>query len=143
MELIRQEGHPKACILACIAMVEGATLDEVIRVAGSDQPPSAEARTKIAWHFGREEMYQAKSYAVAHYSDQCLAQFMRDYRTLMVSLSSCVNPNFAHCAVLHEGNLYDPHYGYNPMYPWDITIMRVSPIPGKIKSGIYKRTTSG
>jgi hypothetical protein len=40
MKLVVQRPHPKACLLACIAMVEGIELDEIIRIAGSDENDS-------------------------------------------------------------------------------------------------------
>lgn len=125
MKLVSQHPHPKACVLACIAMLERVTLDTVIGLAGSPEPPDYETRMRIAKFFGRERTYMTQSVPVIYWGTDSLMELMRQASTYIVSVNSCLDPNFAHAAILHERELYDPFYGMNPQYPWDKTITRV------------------
>lgn len=128
MKLVTQHPHSKACMLACVAMIEGVSLQEVIQLAGSDQPPSEDSRRKITEHFGKEEFYNHRSWRVENYTNRSVGALIKQHTTLLCAVSSSIDPNFAHAVVIHNNDLYDPHAGMNPTWPWDRVITRVSVI---------------
>ena len=55
-----------------------------------------------------------------------LAQMMREHRTLWCSVYDFADPGFAHAVLIHDGQLYDPHAGMNPTWPWSRVIGNVA-----------------
>ena len=136
MKLIMQHPHPKACVLACIAMVEGVNLETVIALAGDPGQPNYDTRLKIAKHFGRQYGYMSEcGVPIQFWGEGNLMDMMRAHETLLVSVNSITDPNFSHAAVIHQRQLYDPHYGMNPTWEWDKVLSRAYCVQPKVAHG--------
>lgn len=118
MKLVLQHPYPIACLLACIAMLEGVTLEEVIRIAGSSEPPYGEPAKRLKAHFGTDYVCLSGP-IIQGWGERTLGGFIREGKTMIGSVSSCIDPNYSHAVVIHEGRLYDPWHGIDPSWRWD------------------------
>ena len=129
MNLVLQRSNKHACVLACIAMVCDTTLDEVIKVAGTDGIPDPEVVKATCRHLGVE--YPDGGYIVDGFGDRSLPVLMSKHRTLMCTVASCLDLDFRHRVVIHDRELYDPGAGMNPSWPWDYRVCAAAPVDAK------------
>lgn len=122
MKLVRQDGHPNACWLACFAMFTDSDLATVIGIAGNDERHNFDGHERVTKHFG---LKLAKSCKTEGYGDNCLGGLMRQHPVLFCSWSSCLDPNYAHETLIHDGHNFDPLFGVDPQYRWDKYVSRV------------------
>lgn len=122
MKLVLQHPYPRACELACLAMLCDTDLATIIRIAGTDHEPDQSQRQPVLEHFG---LGFVAGYVTEGMGNHAIGALMRRHPTLLCSLSSYTDVNFAHAIVIHEGQCYDPSDGMNPVYPWHRYISRV------------------
>lgn len=133
MNLVLQHPHAEACQHACVAMVAGVTLKDVIRVVGHERRLGIDERIRALAHFGIE--HTAESFMVGVFAatnDNCLGYLIRNHRTLWCSVYSIVDGNYGHAVLIHDQQLYDPWHGLNPQWPWHRMIGSAAPIRSKV-----------
>jgi hypothetical protein len=127
VKLVLQGQHSKACHHACIAMLAGRDLQNVIRDAGHDVQLDLTIREKL-YDLYRLNVPRTR-FIIQPFSDgQGLAELMRNHRTLLCSAMSWKDPGYAHSIVIHDGELYDPSDGMNPNWPWHRVIAMATPV---------------
>jgi hypothetical protein len=127
MNLVMQHPHPLACQQACYAMLAGRTLDEVIRDVGHANRMAVEDRDKIVKLYGLKLDVWHSTPVGSFGNGTPLGPLMKEHRTLLCSVNDYRDISFGHSVVIHDGDLYDPHDGMNPMYPWSRVFTHVSP----------------
>lgn len=95
-------------------MICGVSLLEIIALVGPERLAEGE-RQRVCEHFG---VTIGDNYVVETYGNQSLSALSKHHKTMWVSVLDCVNPNFGHAVLFHDGNIYDPFYGINPQWPW-------------------------
>lgn len=123
MKLVRQDGHPTACWLACFAMFVDSDLGTVIEIAGNDERRNFEGANRVMAHFGLEHVRSVKTEG---YGNNCLGGLMRQHPVLFCSWSSCLDPSYAHETLVADGHNFDPLFGIDPSYPWDRYVSKVT-----------------
>lgn len=125
MELIRQDGFPDCCQQACIAMVSGKTLEEVIKMVGHSRRMGIGERNGILDSLGIKR-------EIGKHGGEFLASGWNNIPQLkgthLCSVYSFIDKDYAHAVVLHDGVLYDPWHGINPDWPWHRRIMTYTTI---------------
>jgi hypothetical protein len=108
-------------------MLAGVELFEVINVVGQERLGTSE-RIKALKHF--EVELEEWGYVVESFGKGTMASLTHKYKTLWVSVFDSVDVHFAHAALVHNGKLYDPHYGLNPTWTWSRYIGQATPVVG-------------
>jgi hypothetical protein len=57
-----------------------------------------------------------------------LGVLAKEHQTLLCSVNDYRDVCFGHAVVIHAGDLYDPHAGINPAWPWSRVITHASPV---------------
>lgn len=129
IKLVLQHPYPKACQHACIAMLAGAALEEVLAVAPS-MPMSYEDRLKAWGHFGIEADGRSNIHIEVYGNDtpSCLC---RRHPTILFSTFSHLDLSYSHQVLWHQGTLYDPLRGINPSWPWHERLSVACPVRRK------------
>lgn len=111
-------------------MLADRSIDEVISVVGHANSLGAEEREKVIKAFGiKMDVWSSRMVAAfARDPYRNLAQMMRENRTLWCSVYDFLDPNFAHAVLIHDRQLYDPHAGMNPVWPWSRVIGNVATV---------------
>ena len=124
MKLVMQHPHPQACELACLAMLADVTLDDIIKLVGSPRKPDSPDAERVREALG---LRIVDAMVVDGMGARCLGYLIPKHKTMIATLSSCVDVQFAHAVVIHGGQCYDPHWGMNPSWPWDkyISFVRI------------------
>jgi len=136
MELVEQKPYSKACTLACIAMIEGVSMQEIIDLCDYKEGSATHKhRELLADHFCREDVYCSSGYMIegTKVNGRALEQLHKEHGTLFCHVSDSLDFSFGHSVILHDNNLYDPHFGLNPQWTWSRHISRVSIVPKRIK----------
>ncbi len=116
MKLIMQTGHPDACGHCCVAMVAGVTLDKVFEMARGDSYLGEMMIRELLRQLGCPT--PDGSYLIEAFGNRTIAALQRKHPTMILSVFSCIDPQYSHAVVLHKGDLYDPWSGMNPQWPW-------------------------
>ena len=127
MKLVSQAGWPDACQQACIAMLADLPIEDVIAVVGDQRLGTSERRS--AW-LRFNIAIPDEGFLIQPYGSGSLARLMKEFPRLWCGVMDARNSMFSHCVVIDNGNLYDPHYGLNPQWPWSHYVMQVQPILG-------------
>jgi len=111
-------------------MLAGRTLDDVIAICGHDGQLSGAEREKVVKTFGIKMNPWASRMVAAFATEpyRNLAQAMREHYALWCSVYDSIDPNFAHAVVIHGNQLYDPHAGMNPTWPWSRVIGNIATV---------------
>lgn len=119
MKLVLQGNYHNACQQACLAMIIGVPIEDIIALVGAHRMGKTEHDLVF------------EKYGVSR-ADRCtkiegigldsLVGLRKRNSTLMLSVYDCMDANYAHAVLLHEGNLYDPYLGLNPQWPWSRVI---------------------
>jgi hypothetical protein len=127
MKLVMQQPHMSACKQACIAMLSGKTLEQVISDAGTDEKIDLSIRQRLFALYGIGGEIDL-SWINEPFSDHSFGALAREHETLLCSVYSWVNENYAHAVIFHRGELYDPYDGMNPEWPWHRFIGQITPV---------------
>jgi hypothetical protein len=133
MKLVLQYPHPLACQHACYAMLTGQTLERIIADVGNDNRMDVTDRERIVKRYGLKLDVWSGSFIVGYFPidpTKSLATLMKQHRTLLCSVNDYRDASFGHAIVIHNGDLYDPHAGMNPTWPWSRVISHVQPVEG-------------
>jgi hypothetical protein len=112
-------------------MVSGRTIDEVISVVGHSRQMDATEREKVCSAFGvKLNPWQMQPVAALAWAPilKPLGGMIRDHKTALCSVYDVVDPHFAHCVVIHELRIYDPHDGMVAAWPWSRVIGYMQPV---------------
>jgi len=125
VKLVLQGEHPNACQQACIAMLAGVELADVIAVIGSEAL-GGQGREQALAHFGLK--LSRVGFTVEGWGENCLGALRKKYPTLWLRMSDCLDPGYGHAALLHENQVYDPFWGLNPRWPWHRYVSHATPV---------------
>jgi hypothetical protein len=123
--LVRQLNH-ETCQQACVAMLAGVTIEEVIGFIGDKALGTAE-RHKCHERFGIGRPSGA-SWHMVDAVEHTLAKWVKAYRVLEGSVLCTRDPSYAHAVLLVDGHLYDPWRGIDPEWPWSRFIWKVQQV---------------
>jgi len=118
MKLVLQKEYWFACQQACIAMLAGVELKEVIDLVGPEIL-TLERRDKCHAYFGLVKPATGKFVHVlgGNYGYN-LSELMKEHDTWLCYVYDWVDDTYAHNVIIHEGSLYDPRDGIDPEWPW-------------------------
>jgi hypothetical protein len=125
INLVLQGSYGNACQQACLAMLAGVPLSEVISFIG-DHRLSREDHDKVCAYYGIE--IDPVGYRPAWMDTYRVGKMAKDHSTLLVSQFDWLDTAFSHCVLLHNGMMYDPAMGINPHWPWTRVIGMLSPV---------------
>lgn len=120
---VSQGEYRDACTQACLAMICGISLEEVIKEVG----PARLGSTNASRFLKPRGMQVGAAYVVEGFGCQSLPFLVSHNNTLWCSVYDALDRDFAHSVLIGEGDLLDPVHGVNPSWPWSrmITIARV------------------
>lgn len=132
MQLVSQlPNYPSACQQACIAMLAGTSLEEVVKLIGGDRLSYGE-KYKACEHFGiKLEEHKLIVSAFPYDKNKTLTQIQREYEgcPLWLSVYDRVDTSYGHATIFFRGSLYDPHHGINPHdWLWSRVISDAHPV---------------
>lgn len=125
MELVLQTTYPEGCQQACCAMLSGVSIEEIISLVGVGRMGNVEHEAVVT-KYGKGRANHGKF--IEHFTrdrNAMLGVLVREGGPHWLSLADCRDVQYAHAVLLHQGNLYDPWCGLNPMWPWSRYIQRV------------------
>lgn len=125
MRLVRQDNH-ETCQQACIAMLAGVTLDDVVRFAGDKALGTMERRA--AFDQFRITYPESEAGFVVGQIEHPLARVIRDHRLLLCSVADAKNGSWGHAVLIYDQHLYCPWRGIDPEWPWTRHIWKAMPI---------------
>lgn len=125
MRLVKQDNH-ETCQQACIAMLAGIALDDVVQLVG-DRALATSDRRRAFDHFRIKYPEDEAGWPVDSI-EKTLPFFMRAHRTLWCQVLDARDPAWGHAVLLHARHLYDPWRGIDPSWPWSRWIWKVMPI---------------
>jgi hypothetical protein len=128
---VSQLPYSNCCQQACIAMLAGVTLAEVIALVGDARMGSMESKKceeKFGIKFGRGFFTEAYGY-------HTVGGLSKNNRALWCGVWDSLDPGFAHNVLIVDRALYDPYVGINPAWPWSryisqVTIVEAAPMMG-------------
>jgi len=115
MKLVLQGQYQTACQQACLAMLADISIEDIIALVGPKRMDQAE-HDKVFEKYGVSRADRCTN-VMGIGLDSLVGLRKRD-PTLMLSLYDCMDANYGHAVLLHEGNLYDPYLGMNPSWSW-------------------------
>lgn len=124
MKLVLQTTYNEACQQACCAMLAGVSLEEIISLVGPGRMGNVEHEQVVA-RYGKGRANHGRF--IEHFTREnnaLLGVLARDGDTHWLSVADCLDVQYAHAVLLHQGQLYDPWCGINPMWPWSRYIQR-------------------
>jgi hypothetical protein len=125
IELVQQDSFPDACQQSVIAMLAGCPLQEVIALVGAKRLSYTErSRATDAFLITLSK----HGYLVDAYGERALGALEREHRTLWLSVSDYLNPNFGHAVLLSFGKLFDSEAGVDPVWPWSRYVSQAVPV---------------
>ena len=125
MRLVRQDNH-ETCQQACIAMLAGVTLDQVVQIVG-DHALGMDERRKAFEHFGIAYP-QGESGFVVGQVENPLVRLIRDHRLLWCSVACVRDGSYGHAVLIYDRHMYDPWRGIDQDWPWTRHIWKAMPI---------------
>lgn len=125
INLVLQGSHSNACQQACLAMLAGVTVEEVVSFIGDHRLMREDVR-KVCERYDIE--IDPVGYQSTWMDKYRIGKMAKDYGTLMVSQFDWFDTAFGHCVLIHNGQLYDPALGMNPHYPWTRVFGFTSPV---------------
>lgn len=125
MRLVRQDNH-ETCQQACIAMLGGVTLDDVVAFVGHKALGMEQRRA--AFNRFRIQYPEAEEGFVVGQVENPLARLIRDHRLMWCNVSCAKNGSWGHAVLIYDGHLYDPWRGIDPEWPWSRHIWKAMPI---------------
>lgn len=125
MRLVRQNNH-ETCQQACIAMLAGVEVEEVIKVIGDRALGMKERRTAFD-HFNIVYPDKESGFVVGQ-TENPLPKLMRDHRMLWCNVADAKDPNWGHAVLIYDRHIYDPWRGIDPEWPWSRHIWKAMPV---------------
>lgn len=102
-------------------MLAGVTLEEIISLVGPERMAMREhEKVREKYRTGRAD----SGIMVQPMGQYCLGSLAKCNETLWLSVSDCIDPQYGHAVLLHQGQLYDPWCGMNPMWPWSRYVVK-------------------
>lgn len=131
MRIVMQHPYSNACQQACIAMLAGVELQEVIRIVGEGRLGVGD-KLDTCKHFGivlSEYKIVLQTFATREYG-MTLTEIRKQYAgcPLWISQYDCMDTSYGHAVLLHHDTLYDPFYGVNPQHLWSRRLTDVCPV---------------
>lgn len=132
MKIVRQSNH-ETCQQACIAMLGGVELEEVIRLVGDRALATNERREAFA-HFGIRYP-EGEIGSVVGIVETPLVKLMREHKYLYCGVSDWKDPSWGHAVVIYDSHIYDPWRGIDPEWPWTRHIWKAMMVePDRLKA---------
>jgi hypothetical protein len=132
MQLVSQGGFSEACQQAVIAMIAGVTITDVIAVVGSKRLNREQQNVALDYF----DCKVADAYIrVENLGERCLGVLRKEHKALWLTVLDALDPAFSHSVLMVDSQLFDPHYGVNPHWPWShyvcyVRVVEVAPILG-------------
>lgn len=131
IQYVAQLPYVNACQQACIAMLAGVAITEVIAVVGDIRLGVSE-REKACNHFGivrKESKIIIQTFAIRE-CGKTLTEIKQEYSgcPLWLSLYDCMDSTYGHAVLFYNDILYDPWHGVNPQWLWSRRLSDACPI---------------
>lgn len=125
IEYVSQKPFLICCQQACIAMLSGKSLSEIISLSGYKKLRSDE-RSRVLEKYNIE--ISSMGYIVEGVGDNCIGALIKKHNILWCNLSSWKDPNYAHAVIIADETVFDPLDGINPKWDCDKYISFAFPI---------------
>lgn len=125
INLVLQGQYHNACQQACLAMLAGVTVEEVVSFIGDHRLDGSD-RQKVCDKYGI--VLDKVSYQATWMDVYRIGKMAKVHGTLLIDQFDWFDTAFGHNILLHNGQLYDPALGMNPHYPWTRVFGKSRPV---------------
>lgn len=122
LNYVTQRPHEDACQQACIAMLTGKCLKDVIELCGSGRI-NKDTRDAACPNVKFEHPISIDALGVCS-----LGHLLRHNHILWCTVGSHIDLNMNHSVLISDSILYDPWCGVNPEWPWHWYIQCAEPV---------------